>query len=597
MKTAAAGRAAPPAPAPLKTCRPIHFQTLPGISKSRLSCVPLFREVPRETLLAEFRDAPQFSKIRLRPLLEDTRGAMRVLLLAENGYYAAQAAAYLASLSLTRENLPSRQDSESFWDYVDLGELESPENPDAPSALLRRSLAVLSPALLDPALRREQTKTPLAVLRSENEDIPLSLCSPDITAALIAAPAGSVLTGRVLEQVESLAQRGPENPLDLFIALQPGQVDLELLEELRFTYGFQVARVGRPDQDYLRRFLRDCADSLLSPIDKLADLDQVISHTRRCRGEAFCETDLECLIFWAIQRRAQVPLKAKDLLFTPFKSGQAGWSVLNRMTGLEEVKGTLKRLLASAVLENRRRQAGKPVRPFCRNLAFAGPPGTGKSVTARLAAQILREEGCGTGRFVEAGREQLIGTYLGETSPKIAELFEKARGGVLFIDEAGALLDGGQDIYAAEAVNALVRHMELEPETMVVLATYPGEMKRLLASNPGLKSRVAQVLEFPAYDDGQLWEIFQGFAREEERALPQGAEAVCRGFFSALRRQDPEGFGNGREARRLFQGAVEELALRALDTGAETLTLQDLQIAADRLQTQPGAPERVIGFQ
>ena len=256
----------------------------------------------------------------------------------------------------------------------------------------------------------------------------------------------------------------------------------------------------------------------------------------------------------------------------------------------------LRRLLASAILEDRRRQAGKPVRPFCRNLAFAGPPGTGKSVTARLAAQILREEGCGTGRFVEAGREQLIGTFLGETSPKIAELFEQARGGVLFIDEAGALLDGGQDIYAAEAVNALVRHMELEPETMVILATYSGEMKRLLASNPGLKSRVAQVLEFPAYDNGQLWEIFQGFAKEEGYALPQGAETVCRDFLSALRRQDPEGFGNGREVRRLFQGAVEELALRALDMGAETLTLQDLEAAAKRLQTQPGAPERIIGF-
>lgn len=594
MKTAAAG-AAPQAPAPLRTCRPVCFRALPGISKNKLSCVPLLREIPRETLLAEFHDAPQFAKIRLRPLLEDTRGAMRVLLLAESGYYAAQAAMYLASLSRTREGLSARRDSDDFWGDVDLSELEGPENPEAPSALLRRSLAVISPAMLDPSLRQERTKK-VAVLREGEGEASFNLCSPELTAALIAAPAGRVLTSRVIEQVETAGQREEQGPLDLFIALQPGQVDLELLEELRFTYGFQVARVDQPDQDYLRRFLQNCAESLLAPIDKLADLDQVIAHTRRCRGKSFCEADLESLVLWAIQRRAQVPLKAKDLLFTPFKSGQEGWKALKRMTGLEEVKETLRRLLASAILEDRRRQAGKPVRPFCRNLAFAGPPGTGKSVTARLAAQILREEGCGTGRFVEAGREQLIGTFLGETSPKIAELFEQARGGVLFIDEAGALLDGGQDIYAAEAVNALVRHMELEPETMVILATYSGEMKRLLASNPGLKSRVAQVLEFPAYDNGQLWEIFQGFAKEEGYALPQGAETVCRDFLSALRRQDPEGFGNGREVRRLFQGAVEELALRALDMGAETLTLQDLEAAAKRLQTQPGAPERIIGF-
>ncbi len=266
------------------------------------------------------------------------------------------------------------------------------------------------------------------------------------------------------------------------------------------------------------------------------------------------------------------------------------------MTGLDEVKSTLRRQLASAVLEKRRRDSGKSVRPACRSLAFAGPPGTGKSVTARLAARILREEGCGTGRFVEAGREQLIGTYLGQTSPKIAELFEEARGGVLFIDEASALLDGGGDIYAVEAVNALVRHMELEPETMVILATYPGEMERLLSSNPGLKSRIACVLNFSSYDDAQLWEIFQGFAREAEYALPEGAEAVCRDFFSELRRKEAERFGNGRDARRLFEGAVEELALRGLNTQEQTLSLQDLKTAAERILAGCGGGERAIGF-
>lgn len=170
---------------------------------------------------------------------------------------------------------------------------------------------------------------------------------------------------------------------------------------------------------------------------------------------------------------------------------------------------------------------------------------------------------------------------------------------MLFIDEAGALLDGGQDIYAVEAVNALVRHMELDPETMVIFATYPGEMERLLASNPGLSSRIAQVLEFPAYDGGQLWEIFQSFARAEGYALPEGAEELCDGFFSRLRQADPESFGNGREARRLFQGAVEELALRTLSAPGEgyALSLQDLEHAADRLLVRPGGERRrTIGF-
>ena len=121
----------------------------------------------------------------------------------------------------------------------------------------------------------------------------------------------------------------------------------------------------------------------------------------------------------------------------------------------------------------------------------------------------------------------------------------------------------------------------------------------LLASNPGLSSRIAQVLEFPAYDGGQLWEIFQSFARAEGYALPEGAEELCDGFFSRLRQADPESFGNGREARRLFQGAVEELALRTLSAPGEgyALSLQDLEHAADRLLVRPGGERRrTIGF-
>ena len=594
MKTAQAAAPAAPVPAP-RVCRPVHIQSLPGVPGDLLRCIPLFREVSRKTLRAELRAAPQFQKLRLRPLLENTRGGLRVLLLGEDSYCTAQAAVYLASLSHSRDNLPSDWDSDDDpWGGVYFGDWDEPEEPESPEALLSRSLAVVSPEGLDPALRQKKSHGPVAAIGG-NERPALSLRSLAAPAVLIAAGSGTVLTPAVLEQVKSLAARNAGEPLDLLIALKSSQVDLELLEELRFTCGFQVARVGRPDQDYYRRFLRAHGESRRCPIDPLADLDRVITHTRRLRGDRFCELDLERLISWAVQRRARLPLQTRDLLFPAFKSQGNAWEELERMTGLGEVKGKLRRLLARAAWEERRSQDGKPA--VCRNLAFAGPPGTGKSVTARLAARILREKGCGSGRFVEAGREQLIGTYLGETSPRIAELFERARGGVLFIDEAGALLGGEHDIYAAEAVNALVRHMELQPETMVIFATYPGEMERLLASNPGLKSRVAQVLSFPAYDDGQLWEIFQGFAKKDGCALPEGAEAVCRGFFSALRRRDPEGFGNGREARRLFQGAAEELALRALDTGEEELSLEDLNAAAERLLAGAGGTEkRPIGF-
>lgn len=590
MNTAQAAAPAAPIPAP-QVCRPIHIRSLPGVPGNLLRYTPLLRETSREELLSELRDAPQFQQLPLRPLLEDTRGSLQVLLLGEDSYCTAQAAVYLASLSHSREELPPGREEDDPWGGVYFGDWDDPDETESPEALLSRSLAVVPPEALDPALRQKKSHGPAA------EGPVLSLCSLAAPAALITADDGEVLTGAVLEQVRSLALRDAGEPLDILIALKDSQVDRELLEELRFTCGFQIARVGRPDQDYYRRFLRWRGESRRCPIDALADLDHMINSTRRLRGDRFCELDLESLISWAVQRHAQPPLRAQDLLFLPFRSQGGGWEELKRMTGLEHIKDKLRRLLARAVLEGRRRQAGKAVRPMCRNLAFSGPPGTGKSVTARLAAQILREEGCGSGRFVEAGREQLIAPFLGQTSPKIAELFERARGGVIFIDEAGALLDGERDSYAVEAVNALVRHMELQPETMVIFATYPGEMERLLASNPGLKSRIAQVLDFPAYDDAQLWEIFQGFAEEDGCGLPEGAEKVCRDFFSTLRRRDPECFGNGREARRLFEGAAEEMALRALGAGEETLCLEDLNAAAQRLLAGArGAEKRPVGF-
>lgn len=594
----AAGAAEAPAP----TCCAVHLQTLPGMDLEKMGYVPLLDGKDPERLLRSFQEAPQFSQVPLAKLFRERRGCLQVILLAESGYYAQQAALYLASFAqIERGRQREKERSEdSFWENTGLEELFEAEEGNP----LSMALTVVSPRMLDPALQEEKRQG-AAVLYGGREE-PFQMTKLDTPAVLVAAPSGPVLTERIIRQLLDCRGRDLiEHPLDRFIALQPDQVDLEWLEELRFTYGFHVCRVGQPSQDYLCRFLREQIHELMDPFGSgveqetlvsQADLDRVVSQTRRFRGDQFSETDLESLVLWAVQRDAALPLKTEDLLFSPFQDRKTGWRDLSEMVGLEEVKQTLRRRLAAAALEDHRRQRGLKVEPACRNMAFSGPPGTGKSVTARLAARILREEGRGTGRFVEAGREQLIGSYLGQTSPMVAELFQRAKGGVLFIDEAGTLLDDGQDIYAAEAVNALVRHMELEPETTVIFATYPGEMERLLASNPGLSSRVAQVLDFPGYDDGILWDIFQGFARREGYALPEGTRELCDAFFAELRQRKGERFGNGREARRLYQGAVEEMALRVLEGQEEALVLADLEEASKRLLAQPGKERRSIGF-
>lgn len=582
-------------------CRTVPLQRLPNADRRQLSSCKLPLQDSLETLTQAFRAAPQFSQIPLEQFLA-RRDSFRLVLLGENDYYLRQAAAYLSAMARKSKEAASTPAANDFWGELHLDDYIRKDDPSIPGQL-KDSIAVVSPALLDPSINQPHSVPgkPSAIAQVFGEQKQLNLASLKSAGILVAAESGKVLSEELLGKIEAFLEQ--DDPQDLFIALKSSQVELDLLEELRFTYGFQICRVGQADQAYLRRLLIQMSHDILLPLSPTADLDQVIAQLRRYRGSAFTESDLEQLLRRAADSTRNKSADTADLLFHPCRMQDArGREALNAMVGLECVKNALNRLLAAVALEDRRRMNGVEIPPSCRNLAFAGPPGTGKSVTARLAAQILREEGCGSGRFVEAGREQLIGTYLGQTSPMIAELFRQAKGGVLFIDEAGALLDGnGHDVYATEAVNALVRHMELEPETMVIFATYPEEMKKLLSSNPGLSSRMAQVLHFPDYEEDDLFDIFRTFTDRERLTLPPEAAAICGDFFRKLKACKGKDFGNGRETRRLFQTAKEELALRALtDPAAESeFSEADLRNAAKRLleQERDKAPAmRPIGF-
>ena len=578
-------------------CMPVHLRPLPGGPGDQLSYAPLPLHREFSQLEQDLAAAPQFRKIPLRTLLKERRGSLRVILLGDSHYYACQAAFYLSALARLWDARQARsKEGDDFWDMAELDAYFPADEKQGPN--LKDALLVIAPQLLDPELS-EGTASGTAHPHLPKQGA-LDADELSISAVLVSCIDGPPPTRQVVQGMNAVGKESDGRQADRFLALRPEQVDLELLEELRFHQGFHVVRLGRPDQAYLRRFLQVMAQELMMPISSSVDLDQVIAGVRRYRGSAFSEQDLEALLMWAVQRQAAPPLQLKDLQFHPYRLEARGWDTLERMVGLGPVKAALRRMLAASALDARRRQAGSPAAPACRNLAFSGPPGTGKSVTARLVARILREEGCGTGRFVEAGREQLIGPYLGQTSHMVAKLFRQAKGGVLFIDEAGALLDRtGQDSYAAEAVNALVRHMELEPETVVIFATYPDEMKRLLSANPGLSSRVAQVPDFESYDDGQLWDILQVLAGQNGYTLPAQAREICLDFFATLHRQKGEQFGNGREARRLFQAAVEEMALRTLrsTTAEESLTAEDLETAARRLLEQEiTTPPSPIGF-
>ncbi|MCQ4083605.1 right-handed parallel beta-helix repeat-containing protein [Streptomyces sp. RB6PN25] len=236
---------------------------------------------------------------------------------------------------------------------------------------------------------------------------------------------------------------------------------------------------------------------------------------------------------------------------------------LDALVGLESVKREVRALIDLIAVGRRRRQAGLKAPSPRRHLVFTGSPGTGKTTVARLYGEILASLGVlDTGHLVEVSRVDLVGEHIGSTAIRTQEAFERARGGVLFIDEAYALApeDSGRD-FGREAIDTLVKLMEDHRDAVVVIvAGYTAEMKRFLASNPGVASRFSRTITFGDYTAEELLRIVGSQADEHEYRLGEGTDEALLKYFTAL----PKGpsFGNGRAARLTFEAMVERHAGR-----------------------------------
>lgn len=259
---------------------------------------------------------------------------------------------------------------------------------------------------------------------------------------------------------------------------------------------------------------------------------------------------------------------------------------LESMIGLEEVRSVITSAIDYARVQTLYEKSGVSCSEMTRHMVFYGNPGTAKTTCARLYASIMKDNGLlKKGHLVEVGRKDIVSKYLGGTAPLIKEYFEKADGGVLFIDEAYSLVDEKKGLYGDEAINTIVQEMENRRDSVVViLAGYPEEMESFISRNPGLRSRISFHVHFRDYTGYELLEILKLFIKESGMNLGQDAEnKLLKIFENAKREKD---FGNGRFSRNLFERARLRQASRILHSEAPSAEDIKTLIADDFTETE-----------
>ncbi|MFD9391373.1 right-handed parallel beta-helix repeat-containing protein [Streptomyces sp. NPDC060000] len=274
----------------------------------------------------------------------------------------------------------------------------------------------------------------------------------------------------------------------------------------------------------------------------------------------------------------------------PETSARASTDVLGELdtlVGLESVKREVRALIDMIEVGRRRQRAGLKAASVKRHLVFTGSPGTGKTTVARLYGEILAAlDVLEKGHLVEVSRVDLVGEHIGSTAIRTQEAFQRAHGGVLFIDEAYALSpeDAGRD-FGKEAIDTLVKLMEDHRDSVVVIvAGYTAEMERFLSVNPGVASRFSRTITFGDYGPDELLRIVEQQAEEHEYRLGPGTADALLKYFTEL----PKGpaFGNGRTARQTFEAMVERHASRVAQV-AEPSTDELTLVYAEDLPELP----------
>ena len=330
---------------------------------------------------------------------------------------------------------------------------------------------------------------------------------------------------------------------------------------------FQIMEVFAKEKKY--QFAADAKELTLKMITELynsRDKDFANGRTMRQLFDKICAKQAERLQKVDISTLTNEELMTIAVEDIPYEAPKAVdytdcLAKLNGMVGLAAVKKEISNLAAFLNLQIRR---GETNTFQGKHYVFTGNPGTGKTTVARIMADVFRTLGIlSRGQLVEADRSKLVAGFSGQTAIKTNQLIDSAMGGVLFIDEAYTLKSSDQDSFGAEAIDTLLKRLEDDRGKFIcIVAGYTDQMHDFIDTNPGLKSRFTQTIHFDDYTPDELTEIFINLAKGKNFTVDADTQGAIHRQFEQLYLRRDKNFGNAREARRIFDQAVEKQSQR-----------------------------------
>ena len=322
------------------------------------------------------------------------------------------------------------------------------------------------------------------------------------------------------------------------------------------------------------------------------DKDFANGRTMRSLFDQICKKQAQRLQGQSISTMSNEELMTIEDQDIPYEAPQAVdyTECLKKLDGLVGLGGVKKEISNLAAYLNLQIKRGETNTFQGKHYVFTGNPGTGKTTVARIMADVFKTLGIvSRGQLVEADRAKLVAGYSGQTAIKTNQLVDQAMGGVLFIDEAYTLKSNDGDSFGAEAIDTLLKRLEDDRGKFIcIVAGYTDQMHDFIDTNPGLKSRFTQTIHFEDYTPDELTQIFINLAKGKNFTIDEDTEAAIHREFEQLYLRRDKNFGNAREARRIFDGAVERQSQRLVklmsDPGFQEadmykLTKEDLPMA------------------